>query len=123
TLKPSEKPTILVAEDTESNFYLISTLLKKDYTILRARTGLEAVNLYRLNHPELILMDMRMPEMNGWEATRIIREQDPQIPIVALTAFAFDSDKSKTLEAGCNACLSKPIASLLLKQTIRELLE
>ncbi|WP_390180473.1 response regulator [Odoribacter splanchnicus] len=112
-----------MAEDTESNFYLISTLLKKDYTILRARTGLEAVNLYRLNHPELILMDMRMPEMNGWEATHIIREQDPQIPIVALTAFAFDSDKSKTLEAGCNACLSKPIASLLLKQTIRELLE
>lgn len=121
--KPSEKPTILVAEDTESNFYLISTLLKKEYTLLWARTGLEAVNLYRLNHPVLILMDMRMPEMDGLEATRIIREQDPKIPIIALTAFAFDSDKSKSLKAGCNAYLSKPIDSLLLKQTIRELLK
>lgn len=116
-------PTILVAEDTESNFILISTILKKNYTILWAQNGVEVLQQYRENRPDLILMDIRMPEMDGLEATRQIRREDKQIPIIALTAFAFDSDKSKTIEAGCNAYLSKPINALVLKQTITELLK
>ena len=67
-------------------------------------------------------MDIRMPEMDGLEATRNIRKADPDIPIVALTAFAFDSDKHKALEAGCNDYLSKPIQAATLKEKIRELL-
>ena len=116
------KPVLLVAEDTESNFILLSTMLKKEYTILWAQTGVEALQLYHQNHPDLILMDVRMPEMDGLEATRKIREQDTKTPIIALTAFAFDSDKSKTIQAGCNAYLSKPVNAQELKNTIKELL-
>lgn len=121
-LKNIIKPVILVAEDTESNFILTSTILKQDYTILWARNGVEAVDLFQANHPALILMDIRMPEMNGLEATRHIRRIDPDIPIIALTAFAFDSDIHKALDAGCNAYLSKPIQAATLKGKIRELL-
>lgn len=112
----------MVAEDTESNFILTSTILRQDYTILWAHNGKEAIELFRANHPALILMDIRMPEMDGLEATRNIRKADPDIPIVALTAFAFDSDKHKALEAGCNDYLSKPIQAATLKEKIRELL-
>lgn len=122
TLKNTNKPVILVAEDTESNFILTSTILRQDYTILWAHNGKEAIELFRANHPALILMDIRMPEMDGLEATRNIRKADPDIPIVALTAFAFDSDKHKALEAGCNDYLSKPIQAATLKEKIRELL-
>lgn len=117
------KPLVLVAEDTESNFILISTILKKEFTILWARTGKEALELYAANHPDIILMDIRMPEMDGLEATRQIRETDTHIPIIALTAFAFDSDKTKSLQAGCNAYMAKPINAHELKNTIRDLLQ
>lgn len=120
--KPKTKPVLLVAEDTESNFILISTILKKEYTILWVQTGVETLQLYHQNHPDLIIMDVRMPEMDGLEATRKIREQDTQTPIIALTAFAFDSDKSKTMQAGCNAYLSKPVNAQELKNTIKQLL-
>ncbi len=119
----TNKPVILVAEDTESNFILTSTILKQDYTILWAQNGIETVDLYREHHPALILMDIRMPEMDGLEATRTIRKTDPHTPIIALTAFAFDSDKSKALEAGCNDYLSKPIQAATLKAKIKELLQ
>lgn len=119
---PGQKPRVLVAEDTESNFILISTILKKEYTLLWAHNGKEAIQLYQKEHPDIILMDMRMPEMNGLEATRNIRSKDPKIPIIALTAFAFDSDRSKTLEAGCNDYLSKPVQAQQLKDSIRKLL-
>lgn len=117
------KPTLLIAEDTESNFILISTILKKEYNILWAHDGREVVEMYLQHHPDMILMDIRMPGMNGIMATRQIRAKDQHIPIIALTAFAFDSDKAQALEAGCNAYLSKPINTQLLKSTIRELLD
>lgn len=120
--KDGEKPTILIAEDTESNFVLISTILRKEYNILWAHTGIEALELYRKKNPALILMDISMPEMSGLEATRIIRKSDSHIPIVALTAFAFDSDKTTALEAGCNEYMSKPIQARLLKEIIRKLI-
>src|SRR5665647_2159287 len=82
--------TILVAEDIDSNFALVNILLRKDFNIVRAYNGVEAVRLYQEIHPSLILMDIQMPEMNGLEATRLIRQLDATIPIVALTAFAFN---------------------------------
>lgn len=121
-VKNGEKTLILIAEDTESNFILISTMLKKEYAILWARTGKEALELYHLNSPALILMDVRMPEMDGLTTTCHIRETDTHTPIIALTAFAFDSDKAKALESGCNEYLSKPVEASLLKETIKKLL-
>lgn len=110
---------ILVAEDTDSNFALVSILLKREYNIVRARNGKEAIQLYSEEQPDLILMDIQMPVLNGLEATVAIRDLDPVIPIIALTAFAFDSDKMKFMNVGGSGYLSKPIDSEELKKMIR----
>jgi PAS domain S-box-containing protein len=101
---------ILVAEDEVSNFELISaTLYKTKAKILRALNGKEAVDLIRTNKQiDLVLMDIRMPVMNGYEATREIRKMNTTIPIVSLTAYAMSDDIEKSLDAGCNAHVSKP---------------
>ena len=114
-----DKPLILVAEDTDSNFLLISTILKKAYRLVRAVNGIEAVDLAGQYRPDLILMDIRMPRMDGMEATRILREKGVEIPIIAVTAFAFDQDRNKILEAGCDDYIAKPISSVVLKDKIR----
>ena len=100
---------ILVAEDTDSNFLLVSIILRKEYTVLRAYNGIEAIDVYKKEQPDLILMDIKMPEMDGLEASRAIRGIDPKIPIIALTANAYDSDKQKAIDAGCNDYMAKPI--------------
>lgn len=105
----SERKTILVAEDISSNFLLVSALLRKNYNLLHATTGLEAVEMARTGHPDLVLMDMKMPVMNGLTATTEIRKFDTHLPIVALTAHAFDSDRKAALAAGCNEYLVKPL--------------
>ena len=79
---------ILVAEDTESNFLLLSIILRRDYEILRAFNGAEAVEICRAEHPDLILMDIKMPVMDGLEATKVIRTFNEEIVIIALTANA-----------------------------------
>lgn len=113
---------ILVAEDTDSNYLLISTILKKEYEIIRAMNGAEAIERYKNDAPALILMDIKMPVMDGLEATRRIREIDKNIPIFALTAFAFDSDRQKTIDAGCNEYLTKPISPQILRDTLKKYL-
>ena len=115
-----EKQVILVAEDTESNYLLVSTVLKKEYTVYRASDGEEAVRLHRELNPDLILMDIRMPKKDGLEATREIREMDQKVPVIALTAFAYDQDRKKAIEAGCNDFLTKPITVASLKETIEK---
>lgn len=114
--------TILVAEDVESNFLLLKAIIGKTYNLLHAWNGKEAVELYEKSQPDLILMDIKMPEMDGLEATRIIRQSSQEIPIIALTAFAFDDDRVKALGAGCNDYLTKPLSAVLLKQTIAKYL-
>lgn len=114
-----EKPLILIAEDNDSNFLLVSIMLKKDYTIVRASNGIEAIKLFEEKHPRLILMDMKMPKMDGLEATCKIREQDKKLPIIALTAFAFDSDKEQAMKAGCNGFLTKPVNAEELRMMIK----
>ena len=86
---------ILVAEDTESNFLLLSIILRRDYEILRAYNGEEAVEIFRVDQPDLIRMDIKMPVMDGLEATKNIRTFNKDIVIVALTANAYDSDREK----------------------------
>lgn len=102
---------ILVAEDDDINFLFIAMALDKEpFTIIRARNGQEAVEIFE-NNPEigLIIMDIKMPVMNGFEATRIIKATNPNIIIVAITAYALVGDREKTMEAGCDDYLSKPI--------------
>ena len=102
---------ILVAEDNDSNFILMSYILKKHYEYARAKNGQEAVDMVAVGGIDLVLMDIKMPVMDGLEATREIRKSNSDIPIIALTANAFDSDRQLALEAGCNDFLSKPVSS------------
>ena len=100
---------ILIAEDNDSNYLLVRHILK-DYNLTRALDGADAVWKARNESFDLILMDMKMPVMGGLEATRRIREFNAKVPIIALTANAFDSDKGSAIEAGCNAFLAKPLS-------------
>ena len=113
---------ILVVEDNDSNYLLLTYILKKDYTFFRAKNGQEAVDLALSDKPDLILMDLKMPIMNGLDATRLIKASQPEIPIIALTANAFDNDRQRALEAGCNDFLSKPVNAALCLQTIAKYL-
>ena len=101
-------PLILVAEDEDSNFELVRIVLSKRYRLLRAMNGIEAVTLCEDEHPDLILMDMRMPGMNGLDATRIIKEVNHDIPVVALSAYAFDENIREAKAAGCDEFMAKP---------------
>ena len=104
---------ILIAEDVESNFlYLNAVLSKIKAEIVWAKNGREAVELFKKHgNFDLILMDLQMPEMNGYEATRLIKSINPNIRIIAQTAFAMAEDRAKALEAGCDEYLAKPIRS------------
>ena len=100
--------TILVAEDEESNFELVRIVLHKRYRLLRAHNGIEAVTLNEDEKPDLILMDIRMPEMGGLDATRIIKEVNHNTPIIALSAYAFEDNIREAKIAGCDDFLAKP---------------
>ncbi|MEG2849694.1 MAG: response regulator, partial [Bacteroidales bacterium] len=105
---------ILVAEDIDFNYMLVKAIIGKKYNLYRAKTGVEAVDLFDKQKFDVILMDMKMPEMDGITATRIIREKDKIIPIIAVTAYAFDTDKQIALDAGCNSYIVKPIDPKIL---------
>lgn len=106
-------PNILIAEDVESNFlYLKAVLSKLNATILWAKNGIEAVEMCDQDQTiDLILMDLQMPEMNGYEATLVLKKKYPHLPIIAQTAFAMSDDREKALDAGCDDYLAKPIKS------------
>lgn len=125
TIKPADshprdtrRKSILVAEDIDSNYMLVNAILK-DYDLTRACTGKEAVEFASNFRYDAILMDMKMPVMDGIEATMKIRQFDKITPIIAVTANAFDSDKVEAMEAGCNAFVTKP----LKKKDLEEVLE
>ncbi|MCC8171442.1 MAG: response regulator [Parabacteroides sp.] len=122
TAVPDREYTVLVAEDNDSNYLLISRILDKHYNLVRAVNGKEAVTLFSQVHPDLVLMDIKMPEMNGIMATQAIRRMDSQVGIIALTAHAFDQDKEEALKAGCNGFLTKPVHIPELKEMIRKFL-
>ena len=109
---------ILIAEDNDSNFILMTYILKKYYQYERAKHGQEAVDLVGKNEYDLVLMDIKMPVMGGLEATKKIKEIRPELPIIAVTANAFDSDRQAAFDAGCDDFLSKPISSDICLATI-----
>jgi CheY-like chemotaxis protein len=108
---PNKYLKVLVVEDDDFSYLLAYTILKKiGHHVLHAKNGLEALNTIKMNPDiDLILMDIKMPEMNGYEATGEIRKINKDIIIVALTAFALIDDRKKALSSGCNDYLSKPI--------------
>lgn len=111
---------VLVVEDIQSNFFLVSSILKNKCQLLHAPNGLEAVEIVRTQPVDLVLMDMKMPVMDGRTATSEIRKFNAEIPIIALTAHAFDADRVAALKAGCDDYLVKPINGAKLMQTLKE---
>ena len=114
---------ILIAEDNDSNFILMGYLLKKHYEVVRAVNGRDAIEKLKQGGIDLVLMDIKMPEMDGLEATRILKEKMPEMPIIALTANAFSSDREEAFKAGCDDFLSTPVNSELCLQTIAKYLK
>jgi CheY-like chemotaxis protein len=118
-------PLILLAEDSEANIFTLSSYLTaKGYRLITARNGREAVSMARSHCPDLVLMDIQMPVVDGLEATREIR-RDPdlrQLPVVALTALAMTSDREKCLQAGADEYLTKPIKLKQLSHLLLKLL-
>lgn len=114
----SKGPIILIAEDEDSNYLLLKTILQKHCDLLRARTGKEALDLFGSNTVDLILLDIKMPEMNGIEALKEIRKLNTEIPIVMQSAYVFDSDMKAAEEAGASDFVTKPIIIKMLKATI-----
>lgn len=121
----TRSPLILIAEDNEANISTFCNYLEaKGYRLLIAKDGQEAVDITKTHHPDLILMDIQMPVMDGLEATKQIR-LDPNFtntPIIALTALAMESDCQKCLDAGASDYLSKPVKLRELVATIQEYL-
>ena len=103
--------TILVVEDTEDNFDLIQDALEEAHDLVHARTGQEGLALAKTIRPDLILLDMRLPGMNGWEVARHLKTDRglAAIPLIAVTAHAMTGDRKKCLDAGCDDYIAKPI--------------
>ena len=109
-----------MAEDEPSNFMYLEALLEDfSYNIEHAENGLEAVEIFKSKQIDFILMDMKMPVMNGVEATKQIRDLDSNVPIIAQTAYAMSNDRQKAIDAGCNDYISKPISSELFAKLIK----
>jgi CheY-like chemotaxis protein len=115
---------ILIAEDEDSNFFYLKTALSKTKaTVIRAKNGREAVDIVRTRlHIDLVLMDIKMPVMNGIDATKIIKSFKSSLIIIAQTAYANEGDKDIYLNAGCNELLSKPFTRDKLLKTISQYL-
>jgi PAS domain S-box-containing protein len=118
--KVSKEYTILVAEDEEMNFILLKELLRPyKLNIIHAENGLEATNMVReMEQIDLVLMDLKMPVMDGFEATRMIRDFRPELPVLALTAYSQESDKQRAKESGCCEVMIKPIERRILYENL-----
>lgn len=114
---------VLITEDEEVNFFYLKTLLQKaDAKVIRAKNGKEAVDIIAKHKGaiDLILMDLNMPVMDGYEAMRIIKSRHPSIPIIAQTAYTMNNDRHRCLKAGFNDYIAKPINRLALYRMVNE---
>jgi CheY-like chemotaxis protein len=118
-------PRILYVEDNEDNVYMLTRRLKRHgFEVMTARDGEQGVAVARSEHPDLILMDLNMPVLDGWEATRRLKSapETEAIPIIALSAHAMSGDRERALEAGCDDYDTKPVRIDSLMSKIRTLL-
>src|SRR5438477_6735843 len=123
---PAQPKTVLVVEDNELNMKLFHDLLEANgYRVIQTRDGLSALDLARQHMPDLILMDIQLPEVSGIEVTKWLKEDDElkSIPVIAVTAFAMKGDEEKIREGGCEAYISKPISVLSFLQMIDSFLK
>jgi len=121
----SRTQTVLVVEDNELNMKLFHDLLEAHgYGILQTKDGMEALQIARDHRPDLILMDIQLPEVSGLEVTKWIKEDDnlKSIPVIAVTAFAMKGDEEKIREGGCEAYIAKPISVANFLQTVQRFL-
>lgn len=116
---------IMIVEENELNIDLLVQLLEDEYELITVLNGAEAVKLAAQEIPDLILMDMAMPVMDGWEATRRIKAQDAlrEIPIIGLSSYAMVGDAEKALDAGCDDYLTKPLDEDLLFEKLNNFLK
>jgi two-component system cell cycle response regulator DivK len=122
---PQQK-TILIVEDNDLNMKLFHDLLEAHgYRILQTKDGMESLKLARQHRPDLILMDIQLPEVSGLEVTKWLKEDDElrSIPVIAVTAFAMKGDEEKIREGGCEAYIAKPISVAHFLQTIARFLK
>jgi CheY-like chemotaxis protein len=112
--------TILIVEDIELNIDLLTQILEEDYNLLVARDGAQGVAINEQCQPDLILMDISLPVMDGYEATRKIRKSFPNLPIIGLSAHAMQGDDEKARMAGCTDYLTKPVDEDLLLAKLKE---
>jgi two-component system cell cycle response regulator DivK len=113
---------VLIVEDNELNMKLFHDLLEANgYDIIGTRSGIDVMNLARNHRPDLILMDIQLPEVSGLEVTRWLKDDDElkSIPVVAVTAFAMKGDEERIRQGGCEAYLSKPISVAKFLETVR----
>ena len=116
----------MIAEDDHTNFYFLNALIKRETSaeVLHATNGREAIELFKANRDiSLILMDIKMPEIDGFEATRQIKLIDTNVPIIAITAYAMSGDEERIIAAGCDGYLSKPINKKSLINKISEFIK
>ncbi len=118
-----DKLVILIAEDNESNYKLFESILKYDYHLLHAWDGQEAVNMFKEHNPQIILMDINMPVLDGYEATKEIRKYSAKVPIIAITAFAYASDEQRVMESGFDGYMPKPINARQLKTQLTDIMQ
>jgi two-component system cell cycle response regulator DivK len=118
--------TVLIVEDNELNMKLFHDLLDAHgFQTLQTRDGMDALAIAREHHPDLILMDIQLPEVSGLEVTKWLKEDDElsSIPIVAVTAFAMKGDEEKIRDGGCEAYIAKPISVTKFLETVRRFLD
>jgi CheY-like chemotaxis protein len=111
--------TILIVEDVELNIDLLTQLLEDDYRLLVARDGAEGVALAQQYSPDLVLMDIALPGLDGYEATRRIRAMTRTLPIIGLSSYAMPGDAEKAIAAGCTDYLTKPVDEELLLKKVK----
>jgi CheY-like chemotaxis protein len=111
--------TILIVEDIDLNIDLLTQLLEDDYSLIVAKDGAQGVALAEEKQPDLVIMDIALPVMDGYEAARRIREKFPSMPIVGLSSHAMSGDAEKARASGCSDYLTKPIDEDLLRQTLQ----
>ena len=126
TMMNGATKTVLVVEDNDLNMKLFHDLLEAHgYNILQTKDGMEALQLARKHHPDLILMDIQLPEVSGLEVTKWLKEDDKlkSIPVIAVTAFAMKGDEEKIREGGCEAYIAKPISVTNFLQTVERFID
>ncbi len=114
--------TILIVEDIDLNIDLLTQLLEDDYRLMVARDGAQGVAMAEADPPDLVLMDISLPVMDGYEATRRIRQTWPALPVIGLSAHAMSGDGDKAIAAGCTDYLTKPVNEDLLFEKLKHYL-